>query len=138
MRDAVTDIYQNPDVRRNFAALSRIVMKTADDGDPVARAIITDCSRQLALCITACAEWLHMEHEPYRIAATGGLVSRGGPFFEMVRWEIKQSHPQAELVIPKFEPVLGAALIGLAELGVAWDAKVIANLEESVGRTQPA
>lgn len=137
MRDAVTDIYQNPDVRRNFAALSRIVMKCADDGDPVARAIITDCSRQLALCITACAEWLHMEHEPYRVAATGGLVSRGGPFFEMVRWEIKQKHPQAELVLPKFEPVIGAALIGLAELGVAWDDKIIANLKESVGRTQP-
>ena len=138
MRDAVTPIYQNPDVRKNFAALSRIVMQTADDGDAVAKKIIGECARHLALLITTCARVLGMEKEPYRVAATGGLVSRGGPFFEMVAAEIRKDHPKAELRTPKFEPVIGAALIGLQELGIAWDAGVVSNLEESVPGTAPS
>ena len=138
IRDAVTTIYQNPDVRKNFAALSHTVMQTANTGDPVAKGVIRDCSEQLALLITTAARVLGMDKEPYRVAATGGLVSRGGPFFEMVRADIKKTHPQAELETPKFEPVIGAALIGLQELGIAWDAEVVRNLEESVLRTMPA
>lgn len=138
LRDAVTTIYQNPDVRRNFAALSRIVMRTADEGDPVAQRIIQNCAEQLALLVTTAARVLGMDKEPYRVAATGGLVSKGGPFFEKVRAEIKKVHPQAELELPKFEPVIGAALIGLQELGIAWDEEVVKNLEESVPRTMPA
>ena len=138
IRDAVTTIYQNPDVRKNFAALSRIVMQTADDGDAVAKGIIQNCAEQLALLITTAARVLGMDKDPYRVAATGGLVSRGGPFFEMVRADIKKTHGQAELEKPKFEPVIGAALIGLQELGIAWDAGVVRNLDESVPKTMPA
>jgi N-acetylglucosamine kinase-like BadF-type ATPase len=137
IRDAVTPIYQNPDVRKNFAALSRNVMKTAEEGDAVAQGIIQDCAEQLARLITAAARVLEMDKEPYGVAATGGLVNRGGPFFEMVRAEIKKTHPQAELVVPKYEPVIGAALIGLQEMGVAWDDEVKKNLEESVPKTRP-
>ena len=137
IRDAVTTIYQNPDVRKNFAALSRIVTQTAEEGDAVAKGIIQNCGEQLALLITTAARVLGMDKDPYRVAATGGLVSRGGPFFEMVRAEIKRTHPQGELETPKFEPVIGAALIGLQELGIAWDAGLVRNLEESVPRTTP-
>jgi len=138
IRDAVTTIYQNPDVRKNFAALSRLVMRTADQGDPVAKSIIRNCAEQLALLITTAARVLGMDKDSYRVAATGGLVSRGGPFFEMVRADIRKTHRQAELETPKFEPVIGAALIGLQELGIAWDAGVVSNLEESVPKTMPA
>lgn len=137
IREAVTPIYQNPDVRKNFAALSRIVMQTADEGDAVAQGIIQNCAEELARLITAAARVLEMEKEPYRVAATGGLVNKGGPFFEMVRAELKKTHPQAELVVPRYEPVIGAALIGLQELGIPWDADVKRNLEESVPKTRP-
>ena len=78
-----------------------------------------------------------MDKEPYSVAATVGLVNKGGSFFEMVRAEVKKTHPQAELVVPKYEPVIGAALIGLQELGLPWDADVKKNLEESVPKTRP-
>jgi len=137
IREAVTPIYQNPDVRKNFAALSRNVMQTAEEGDAVAQGIIQNCAEQLALLITAAARVLEMDKEPYGVAATGGLVNKGGPFFEMVRAEIKKAHPQAELIVPKYEPVIGAALIGLLEIGIPWDAEVKKNLEESVPKTRP-
>ena len=131
VQDFVTPIYQNPDVRKNFAALSRIVMKVAEDGDPVAVDIIKEGARSLALIITTCAEVLGMQDEPYRIAATGGLVSSGGWYFDLTQQEVSEKHPQATMVKPKFEPAVGAVLLGLKELGIEWDKSVVNNMETS-------
>lgn len=136
VRDFVTPIYQNPDVRKNFAALSRIVMKVAEQGDPVAVEVIKEGARSIAHIIATCAEVLNMQDEPYRIAATGGLVSRGGWYFDLVQQYLNERHAKAVLVTPKFAPAVGAALIGLAELDVEWDAKVVKNLEQSLAASQ--
>lgn len=131
VQDFVTPIYQNPDVRKNFAALSRIVMKVAQAGDPVAVEIIEEGARSLAFIITTCADVLDMQDEPYKIAATGGLVSKGGWYFDLVQQGVRQKHAKATLVKPKFEPAVGAALIGLAEIGIEWDESLVSNMEKS-------
>jgi len=130
--DFVTPIYQNPNVRKNFAALSRIVMKVAEDGDAVAIEVVKEGAQSLSLIITTCAEVLGMDNEPYRVAATGGLVSRGGWYFDLVQQGIKEKHPSAVMVKPRFEPGIGAALIGLGELGIEWDESVVKNIESSI------
>ncbi len=132
MIDFVGDIYQNPDVRKNFAALSRIVMKVALDGDPVAVEVIKDGARQLAIIISTCAEVLGLHTGPYRIAATGGLVSTGGWYHDLVQEYLNEKHPDAKLVLPKFEPGIGAIFLGLIELGIEWDDQVINNTEASL------
>jgi len=138
VQDFVTPIYQNPDVRKNFAALSRIVMKVADEGkgDPVAVEVIKEGARSLGLIITTCAEVLGLDKAPYRVAATGGLVSSGGWYFDLVQQAIRAKHPKATLVKPRFEPAIGAALLGLMELGVKWDDTVVKNIESSLKKLQ--
>ncbi len=49
----------------------------------------------------------------------------------MIREELQQLHPRAEIVPPRFEPVIGAALIALDETGVPWSDEVISNIETS-------
>ena len=134
VQDFVTPIYQNPDVRKNFAALSRIVMKVAQAGDPVAVQVIEQGARSLALIITTCAEVLDMHKEPYRIAATGGLVSSGGWYFDLVQQGVREKHPKATMVKPKFEPAIGAVLLALDELGIEWDQNVVKNMEVSCAK----
>ena len=136
MIDVVSPIYQNPDVRKNFAALSRIVMKTALDGDPVAVKVIEEGADQIAHLLATCARVLGMEKDPYRIAATGGLVEDKGWYYQLVEARLAKIHPQAKLVLPKFPPVIGAALIALDEIGVEWTDKVVANLEKTVPNTK--
>jgi len=130
--DFVSPIYQNPDVRRNFAALSRIVMKIALDGDPVAVEVVKEGARQIAYFLATCAEVLDMDHEPYRVAATGGLVSSGGWYFDLIQEYLRERHPEATLVQPRFEPAIGAALIGLAEIGIEWNDDVVENIENTL------
>jgi hypothetical protein len=77
---------------------------------------------------------LHAEH--YDVAATGGLVSRGGFYFDQVQDFVKERH-DASLVKPRFEPVIGACLIGLRELGLPRGDSLVANVEKSNRATQP-
>ena len=132
VQDFVTPIYQNPDVRKNFAALSRVVMEVAKGGDEVAVEVVKEGARQLALIIATCAEVLGFDKEPYHVAATGGLVSSGGWYFDLVQENLTARHSGAKMVKPKFEPGIGAALIALAELNIKWDDSLVANMETSL------
>ena len=136
MADIVSPIYQNPDVRKNFAALSHVVMETAIEGDKVAREVVIEGAHQIAHIITTCAEVLGLHRKPYKVAATGGLVANGGWYFDLVQRYIRQKH-KATLVKPRFEPVIGAALIGLRELKIKRTEEVVAHVARTVPKTQP-
>ena len=64
------------------------------------------------------------------------LVSRGGRYFDLIQRFIRQKH-KATLVKPRFEPVIGACLIGLRELKIPRTEQVVANVACTVPRTQP-
>ena len=102
----------------------------------VATQIIEDGAEQIALILTTCAEQLGMQNDPYKIAATGGLVSRGGWYFDLIQTGVQKKHPQATMVTPKFEPCVGAVLLALKELGVEWDAALIENMENSLKKIE--
>jgi N-acetylglucosamine kinase-like BadF-type ATPase len=136
MIDIVSPLYQNPDVRKNFAALSKIVMATALEGDKVAREVVEEGARQITHIIATCAEVLSLHKEHYDVAATGGLVSRGGWYFDLIQEDLRKRH-DAALVIPKFEPVIGACLIGLRELNVERTEELVSNVEQTTILTQP-
>ena len=132
MRDVCTPIYQSEDMRKNFASLSRMVMETALEGDEVAIEVVREGARQIGIFLTACADQLGMADEPYRIAATGGLVSSGGWYFDLVQENVRKKHPKATLVKPKFEPCVGSVLLALKEIGIEWNDKLVTNMERTL------
>jgi len=136
MIDIVTPLYTAPDMRKDFASLSRVVMETALEGDEVAREVVIEGAHQIAHIITTCAEVLGLHKRPYQVAATGGLVSRGGWYYDLIQQFIREKH-DAMLVRPKFEPVIGACLIGVRELGLSRTGEVVGHVERTAPRTQP-
>jgi hypothetical protein len=76
-----------------------------------------------------------MGKDAYRVAAPANafMTSNKEMYFKMIRKALKAHHPKAQLVMPRFEPVVGAALIALDEIGVKWTPAVIANVEKSIG-----
>ena len=136
MIDMVSPFYQEGDWRKNAASFAPVVMKAAEEGDKVAKRIFTDGARHIALIITRCAEVLGLHRKPYSVAATGGLVSRGGAYFNLIQKFIKESH-KATLVIPRFDPVIGACLIGLRELTIERTDQVVKNVELTAPKTKP-
>ena len=131
LRETCTPLYTSPNLRKDFASLSRLVAEAADQGDAVALQVFRDGAKQIAHLLATCANNLGMGDASYRVAsATSGLVMGSNcRYLNMIREELRQLHPRAEIVPPRFEPVIGAALIALDEAGVAWTDEVIRNVE---------
>jgi hypothetical protein len=77
-----------------------------------------------------------MQRGGYRVAATGGLVETGGVYFDLVRKGLKKVHARSDLVIPRFEPVIGATLIALDVVGVKWTEDLLKTVEKTNRRTR--
>ena len=85
--------------------------------------VFRDGARQIAHLLTTCANNLGMGEQGYRIASSksGSVTGSNFRYFNMIREELLHVHPKAELVLPQFDPVIGAGLIALDEIGVAWN-----------------
>ncbi len=131
LREVCTPLYTSPNLRKDFASLARLVTQAADQGDQVAVEVLREGARQIAHFLATCANNLHLGEKGYLVASSNsGLVTGSNyRYFKMIRQELRRIHPAADLVRPKFEPVVGAGLIALDEIGVAWTPTVIRNLE---------
>ncbi len=131
LREVCTPLYTSPNLRKDFASLAALVTQAADAGDAVAVQVLRDGAAQIAYFLTACANNLQMGDAPYQVASSNSGLVTGSDYryFTMIREALQAIHPQAELVKPRFEPVIGAGLIALDQIGVAWTPKVIHNLE---------
>ena len=131
LRDICTPLYTSENLRKDFASLAQMVTKAADGGDAVALRVMRDGAVQIAHFLTTCANNLGMTE--YRIAsANSGLVTGSNyRYFNLIREELKKVHPKAELVKPRFEPVVGAGLIALDLIGVEWTDAVVGNIERT-------
>lgn len=134
LRDVCTPLYTSPNLRKDFAGLARLVTEAAAEGDRVARRIMGDCAADVARFLATCANNLKMGASRYEVAAPcGGLVADSNyRYFGMIGRALQKAHPKARLVKPRFDPVIGAALIALDECGIAWTPALIRNIESSL------
>jgi len=135
LRDVCTPLYTSPNLRKDFASLAKLVTESAAAGDKVSLRIMRDCADQIAWFLVTCANNLGMGRTAYRVAAPANafMTSDNGRYFKMIRAALKAHHPRADLVMPRFEPVIGAALIALDEIDVEWSPAVVGNVQSSIG-----
>jgi len=129
LREVCTPLYTSENLRKDFASLAQLVTEAADQGDAVALEVLREGARQIAILLTACANNLAMTE--YRIASSNSGLVTGSNFryFHLIQEEVRKVHPHAELVVPRFPPVIGAALIALDHFGVEWTEEVVKNIE---------
>ena len=131
-RGVPTPLYAGDNVRKNIASLSRMVTDAANQGDKVARDILKEGAWHIAYLLTTCAKNLKMGDRPYQIAATGGLVADPkSRYFKLIESELRKIQPKAQLVPPKFEPVIGSCLIALDLIGIEWTPQLVKRTEKS-------
>ncbi|MGH9938079.1 MAG: BadF/BadG/BcrA/BcrD ATPase family protein [Blastocatellia bacterium] len=102
-------IYDDPDkAMREIAQLSRIAVKAAREGDKVAREILKDASKELAVAAIAVIEQLRMERDEFQVAYVGGVFEAGELILDPLREEIQSFAPHAKIAPPIDPPVIGA------------------------------
>ncbi len=116
--DLVRAIYDGRVPERRIEELAPLVFDTAAAGDAVARGIVDRLADELATMAIAIARRLRVVRQPVDVVLTGGVFRAGDkPFRARLEESIRAAVPGAEITRLRARPVLGAALIGLDELG---------------------
>jgi N-acetylglucosamine kinase-like BadF-type ATPase len=95
-----------------FAALAPLAIRCAEEGDPVAEAIVEEAASGLAVAVQAVVEQLHLGQAAFPLVLAGGNL-RPGFFQERVRQMLQAVAPNAHLIRPEVDPAVGAALLAL-------------------------
>jgi len=117
--------------RDEVASLCPVVAQVARQGDAVAAGILQDAGVELGRLGSAVIRRLGMEEDTFAVVPFGGVFQIGEPVIRSFRETLLAAAPRAVVVQPRFEPVVGAVLLALREIGVAIDEQVIAALERS-------
>ncbi|MEA3485348.1 MAG: BadF/BadG/BcrA/BcrD ATPase family protein, partial [Candidatus Aerophobetes bacterium] len=132
--DIVKRIYKNKLPRREIAALTPLVVEAARKGDKVATLILKEAGEELGASVVAVIKSLNMEKKEFEVAMTGGVFKAGELILPYFKERIKSVAPKASLVKPRFKPAIGAVFLGLREIGVKIDDKVLKRVDDSYAR----
>jgi N-acetylglucosamine kinase-like BadF-type ATPase len=118
--DVARAIYDGRIPQRRLEELAPIVFAAAAAGDSVARGIIDRLADELAVMAIAIARRLRIARLEIDVVLTGGVFRATDPaFYQRIDDRLHAALPAARATRLEDRPVLGAALIGLDELGVA-------------------
>jgi N-acetylglucosamine kinase-like BadF-type ATPase len=119
--------------RTDVAALAPLVTAAAQEGDPVARALVEHGAGALATCVATVAQRLAFDAP--RVAVVGSVASALG-YACSLRAAIQARVPAARQVPPRSTPVRGAAFLALAA-GGELDGDARARLWAAPGASLP-
>ncbi|MGQ9501660.1 MAG: N-acetylglucosamine kinase [Anaerolineae bacterium] len=131
VRKRVEDHLRLEDAQR----IAPVVFQAAREGDIVAAKIIRAFGEGLAEMVIVGLQRFHMTRLAVDVVLSGNLFRDPSPLLsETIAAAIHVVAPRARLIHARYEPVVGAALLGLAELGVAMDAHLRQQVETSCQR----
>jgi N-acetylglucosamine kinase-like BadF-type ATPase len=123
-----------PLARHEVATLCPTVVSVARQGDWKAIEILERAGHELGRLGVALIRRLGMEKEEFAIVPFGGVFRAKELVLDSFRATICAAAPRARVVEPRFEPVVGAALLALSEIGVAIDDPIISAVEATATR----
>lgn len=105
-------LYQAPLNRGLIAGFSKEVTALADGGQGFCHEILTKAGCQLGQLALAALAQLELLQAEGRVGACGGVFNAGERIITAMQQEIRASAPKQRVVLPEFEPVVGAVLLG--------------------------
>jgi N-acetylglucosamine kinase len=113
LEDLANRIYLEGWTAPEVAALAPVVLNAAEEGDEEAAVIVNEAGMELALAARVVIERLGMENDTFEVVLSGGVFKGSPRMVQIIRQELRQVAPRAEVILPRREPVIGAGLIAL-------------------------
>ncbi|HWI20941.1 MAG TPA: BadF/BadG/BcrA/BcrD ATPase family protein [Vicinamibacterales bacterium] len=120
----VSEVYHRPQGRRTIAALGSVVDYAREQGDPVARDIMTHAADELTMAAASVIARLEMRGEQFPVLLSGGMLRHGiageqgtGATWlaAAIRDRMGEVAPRSTVVPLTQEPVTGAVRLAIAE-----------------------
>ncbi|HEX5039735.1 MAG TPA: BadF/BadG/BcrA/BcrD ATPase family protein [Candidatus Limnocylindria bacterium] len=116
--DVTKALYEDRLESRRLEELSPLVFSEATAGDTVARSIVDRLADELAVMAVAIARRLRVARAEVDVVLAGGVFRATDPeFYTRLEQRVAVAVPRARIARLEERPVLGAALLGLDELG---------------------
>ncbi|AFZ02656.1 N-acetylglucosamine kinase [Calothrix sp. PCC 6303] len=126
MEDSVEVVYRSGWGVKEIAGLAIIVDNAAVEGDEIANQIIDEAVRELvkatSVVIDALGFSLHSQvnkqesNDIFEIVTVGSVWQSKSRMRERFIQSVTTIYPNAKIILPRFEPAYGAALLGLKRL----------------------
>ncbi|HAF12760.1 MAG TPA: hypothetical protein DHU55_12560 [Blastocatellia bacterium] len=129
-RETVSRVYVEGMEPREIAALSSVAYEAAVAGDEVARTIFAQAGEELAESVAAAVRQLDFTGTEILVSYQGTVLEACALVRERFGDALRDGFPNIAIVPPRFEPVIGAYLLGCQALEWRADANVFAALEE--------
>ncbi len=112
---------------------TEMVFQAAARGDAVAQRILAEAGKELARMGSAVINKLGMNEDVFDLVMAGSVFKGESPvLIDEMRADVHSVAPGARLVMPLFEPVVGALLLAMELGGVSATDDVYANLRETL------
>jgi len=115
-----------------IAELASIVLDESKRGDPVSQRIVEDATKELTEAALSVIEKLRMEKGPVEVVVCGGAFEYCDILQNSVKTTLQRALPRATLIRPRFDPAVGAVLLGLKSLGVELNDSLLTRLRGSL------
>ena len=98
----------NAQLRPNFAGLFPVVLACAQEGDAMAKELLTEAAVELAKLARTVIRRLWPGHEGVRISMTGGVFKSSAVVRQVFENAVRAERPEAEISMLADPPVMGA------------------------------
>ncbi|MCT9932277.1 ATPase [Planotetraspora sp. A-T 1434] len=110
--------------RSRLVELTPLLFATARAGDAVARKVVDRLAREVVLLASAALRRLDLLDVPVDIVLGGGVLASGDErLLDGIRAGCRDVAPKAEILVVDVPPAVGAALLGLQEIGAHAEAE---------------
>lgn len=113
--DLVHEVYYRDTRRRAVAGLSSVVQGAVDDGDVVARQILSDAADELVLAVRSVATRLEMRGQQFPLVLSGSLFRVLPTLLSDVLSRLAEVAPRSQPKVLDVEPAIGTVRLALAE-----------------------
>lgn len=111
LRELIPILYQQGMARHELAQFAKQVLAVAEQGDYQARAVLLDCSCELACDAVGCAILVFGPQTALRVALTGGMFRQPSVFTEDFKDRFSSYYPRAEYYTPVMAPAAAVARV---------------------------
>jgi N-acetylglucosamine kinase-like BadF-type ATPase len=127
------DYYPGQFDQRRLLALVPLVFEAAYGGDQVAQDLVVRVGAEVGTTANAIIRRLRLETTDVEVVLGGSVFKGKGPLLvDTVTQVVHRIAPQATIVLPEFEPVVGAVFLALESLGWGINETVYANVRASL------
>lgn len=113
IRDLIELVYEQALPHYEIAAFAQVVAKMGLEGDAVAQRILREAGEVLAVSALAVMERLRMKGKRVKVATTGSVLLNDRLVREAFVAAMRAQAPSAEIITPRYDAAVGAALLAL-------------------------